>query len=184
MNLTQFIGKSQLSCMRSLCRGEEGEHFKNKIAEIKNIIATMPKTYETEGQENKKAFLHYFHGGSDWYIVERDAGLPDDEEQGVQRQAYGFTCLNGDKENAEWGYIAIDELIECGVELDLYYTPESVEVIKQRFGKYSEEDTLDDDKLEEFMEQGYCYALDGCTVEFDGHCPHGSPSVVLSAGLI
>lgn len=184
MNLTQFIGENQLSCMRSLCRGEEGEHFREKIAEIKNIIATMPKTYETEGQENKKAFLHYFKGDSDWYIIERDAGSPDDEEQGIQRQAYGFACLNGDHINAEFGYIAIDELIRYGVELDLYYTPESVKVIKARYEKYSEDDTLDGDDVIDYMSEGVCPALDGCIVELDGHCPHGSPSVVLSAGLI
>ena len=134
--------------------------------------------------EDKKATLHYFLGGSDWYIIERDAGCEDDEDQGIQRQAYGFTCLNGDKLNAEFGYIAIDELIRHGVELDLYYTPESVEVINARFGKYSEDDCADDD-LNEYMEEGLCPTVAGCcTVELDGRCCHGSPSVVLQAGFI
>lgn len=137
MNLNQFIGKTQLSVIsRQARQGEEREYFKNMILKLKETIGTMPKTYETDGQGNEAiATLHYFKGGSDWYIVERDAGSPDDKEQGVQAQAFGFACLNGDTQNAELGYISIEELIEYGVELDLYYTPEKIGDIKTRFRK-------------------------------------------------
>ena len=93
----------------------------------------MPKTYKTEGQGDEAiATLHYFNEKSDWYIIEKDTGSPDDEVQGKQIQAFGFSCLNGDVQNAEWGYINIDELIRCGVELDLYYKPEKLVNIKKR----------------------------------------------------
>ena len=72
--------------------------------------------------------LHYFNGGSDWYIIERDI-------DGDQIQCFGFACLNGDKQNAEFGYINIAELIKYGVELDLYYKPQTVEDIKRKYGK-------------------------------------------------
>lgn len=135
MNLNQYIGKSQLACMKDACKGEEGQYFRDMLTDLKTRIATMPKTYETDGMGNQApATLHYFLGGSDWYIVERDAGSPDDEEQGIQRQAFGFACLNEDTQNAEMGYIAIDELIQHGVELDLYYKPEKIGDIKARFG--------------------------------------------------
>ncbi len=40
------------------------------------------------------------------------------------------------------------------------------------------------DQLEEWLEAGGCEALDGCWVEPDGVCPHGSPSWLLHLGLI
>ena len=136
MDLNQFIGKSQFLAMWEGCRGEEGAFFRTMIQELETKIKTMPKTYETDGQGDEAlATLHYFMGGSDWWIIERDAGSPDDEEQGVQAQAFGFTCLNGDTENAEMGYISIQELIENGAELDLYYTPEKIGGIKARTRK-------------------------------------------------
>jgi len=133
MELDRFIGVSQLTIMRENCNGEEGAWFKGMIADLKTKISDMPKTYETDGQGDAAvATLHYFHGGSDWWIVERDAGAPDDEIQGVQTQAFGLACLNGDAENAEIGYINIQELIDNGVELDLYYTPKTIGEIKAR----------------------------------------------------
>lgn len=38
--------------------------------------------------------------------------------------------------------------------------------------------------LAAWMEEGGCEALDGCWVEPDGHCEHGSPSWLLHYGLI
>ncbi len=139
MELNHFIGKNQLSVISRMARqGEEREYFKAMILNLKEIIEAMPKTYETDGQGDEAiATLHYFNSGSDWYITEKDAGSPDDsiEMAGAQGQAFGFTCLNGDVENAELGYISIQELIENGVEIDLYYKPEKIGDIKTRFKK-------------------------------------------------
>ena len=135
MELKQFIGKAQLWVIGRLARqGEEREYFKEMIRKLKETIEAMPKTYETDSQGDEAiATLHYFKNGSDWYIIEKDAGSPDDEEQGAQIQAFGFACLNGDTQNAELGYISIQELIQYGVELDLYYKPEKIGDIKARF---------------------------------------------------
>lgn len=38
--------------------------------------------------------------------------------------------------------------------------------------------------LQRWSNDGVAKATDGCTVEPDGHCPHGKPSWVLKAGLI
>ncbi len=134
MELNQFIGKSQLSVINRMARqGEEREYFKTMILKLKGTIEAMPKTYETDGQGNETiATLHYFKNGSDWYIIEKDAGSPDDKIQGIQAQAFGFACLNGDTQNAELGYISIEELIRNEVELDLYYKPETLGNIKER----------------------------------------------------
>ena len=195
MNLNQFIGRSQLAARKSACRGEEGQYFRDMIEGLKKQIATMPKTYETEDMgDDAPVTLHYFYGGSDWYIVERDAGCNDDPEQGIQRQAFGFACLNGDTLNAEWGYIAIDELIRYGVELDLYYKPQTKRDIKAKYRKSTAPEVDEDEyvdvpqeEIDEWLADGTCPAAgcdDGCYVELDGHCPHGKPSVVLSMGLV
>ena len=130
-NLRKFIGREQSYAIRTASKGEEGEYFKKMMVDLEQTIATMPKSYETDGQgDQAMATLHYFKDGSDWYITEKDAGSPDDEEQGVQAQAFGFACLNGDSQNAEVGYISISELIKYGVELDLYWTPKTIGAIK------------------------------------------------------
>ena len=127
MKLSQFIGEQQMAAIRAACRGEEGEYFRAMLFALKNKIAAMPKTYETDGQGDEAvAVLHYFYLGSDWYITERDM-----EEE--QYQAFGCTCLNGDRYCAELGYINLVELLKCGVELDLYYTPETIGAIRERF---------------------------------------------------
>ncbi len=134
MTLNQFIGRNQLQVMKQNCKGEEGQFFKDLFLKLNETIRNMPKTYETDGQGNEAiATLHYFNGGSDWYIVEKDAGSVDDEVPGIQAQAFGFTCLNGDGENAELGYISIEALIKHNVEIDLYYKPEKIGDIKARF---------------------------------------------------
>lgn len=188
LNLKHFIGSAQLSVMRSSVRGEEGEYFKVKIEEIKKLIAAMPKTYETDGQgDAAPVTLHYFLNGSDWYIIERDSGREDDEIQGIQSQAFGFACLNGDCEMAEFGYISIAELIQCGVELDLYYKPQTVRDIKIKYHKIVTEPesgpSIGD--LDEWFSEGMCPAVDGCgPIELDGKCEHGSPSWFLKLGLV
>ena len=134
--LENFVGRGQLSVMLANCRGEERKFFKTMILELKNTIENMPQTYGTEGQgAEATATLHYFKGDSDWYIIEKDAGDPDDDIPGVQAQAFGFACLNGDKKNAEMGYISIQELIENGVELDLYYHQKTIGAIKDKYNK-------------------------------------------------
>ncbi len=136
MNLNQFIGKNQLSVLKSNCRGEEGAYFRDMIEKLKITIAGMPKSYETDGQGDAAlAILHYFNSSSDWYIIEKDAGCAEDEVPGLQHQAFGFACLDGDYEMAELGYISIQKLIENGVELDLYYKSQTIGQIKATYEK-------------------------------------------------
>lgn len=121
--LRHFIGTRQLRVMRDLCRGEEGDHFRAKLAEIAKLITTMPKVYEQDGKGDEAiVYLHYFIGSGDWHITERDTS---DE----QLQAFGLADLHGD--GGELGYICIQELIECGAELDLYWTPKTIAAIRK-----------------------------------------------------
>ncbi|AEJ01298.1 hypothetical protein Nit79A3_1466 [Nitrosomonas sp. Is79A3] len=119
--LKQFIGKAQLSAIGMGIRGEEGQFFKDKLIEIANVIQTMPKTYGQDGMGDKAiAYLHYFKGAGDWHITEKDM---EDE----QLQAFGLANIGY---GGELGYISIQELIDAGVELDLYWTPKTIGEIK------------------------------------------------------
>lgn len=118
-----WIGVAQRNALHQMLRGEEGDFFRIKLTELKNTIDKMPKTYETEAIDGKDKIvhLHYFTGPIDAWVVEKDMG--DGSGDLLQLQAYGKQCLTGDKSDAEWGYISIQELIDNDVEIDLYWTP-------------------------------------------------------------
>ena len=139
--LTHFISASQLCALQSNLNGEEREYFLSLLNDWEDKILHMPKPYETTEQGiAAPASLHYFKGDSDWYIVEKDSS----EEQ---LQAFGYACLNGDKINAEMGYINIEELIQCDVEFDLYWQPTALRnVIDKKYVSLEEPcgETLED----------------------------------------
>lgn len=119
-----WMGRGQRAALEELLRGEEGDHFVALLTELKARIEAMPKTYETDGVDGdeKVACLHYFMGGVDAWIVEKDMGDGSADES--QYQAFGkITLFGGGVREAEWGYINIEELIANGVELDLYWAP-------------------------------------------------------------
>jgi len=119
--LKEFIGQNQLHMMFAGSCGEEGKFFDDKAEELGKLFETMPKTYEQDGKGDQAiAYLHYFHGGFDWYITERDM-----EEE--QLQAFGLAVVH----EAELGYISIRELIENGVELDLHWEPKTLAEIRK-----------------------------------------------------
>ena len=100
--------------------GEEGDHFIGIIDRIHATWQAMPKTYETDGQGCAAlARLHYFTGGCDWWIVEKDA----DPDHAGQVQVFGIADLGM---GAELSYISIPELLENGAELDLYFQPKTI----------------------------------------------------------
>jgi len=84
----------------------------------KKQLAKLPKLYSTEKVklENKIIRMHFFIGGSDWYIAEFDG----------EDLFFGYAILNGNLQMAEWGYISLRELksLKVGyveVDRDLYW---------------------------------------------------------------
>ena len=126
--LQEFIGRRQLSTMKQLCRGEEGQFFIEKLVQLADLVAKMPKTYEQQDLGDKAIVsLHYFAGGqANWWITEKDKGDPDEPGQ---LQAFGLADLFGD--GGELGYISIVELLACNAELDLYFTPKTLAEVRQ-----------------------------------------------------
>ena len=74
----------------------------------KSALTKIPRLYETEGVEakDKLIYLHFFVGGSDWFIAEFDG----------EDTFFGFVCLNGWTDCAEWGYISFRELKQLKVD--------------------------------------------------------------------
>jgi hypothetical protein len=120
-DLRRFVSRAQRAVIQSAVRGEDGAFFVGKMIEFRDRIASMPKTYETEGTGDEAiAHLHYFTGGCDWYITEKDC-------EDMQHQAFGLACIH----ETELGYISIVDLLRCGAELDLHFTPRTLANIRK-----------------------------------------------------
>ncbi len=124
--LAPFLSVSQRQALRASLSGEEGQYFIDLLVDLQRHIATMPKTYDQDDKgDEAQVFLHYFAGGSDWYITEKDM-----EGNGTQ-QAFGYAILNGDTAFAELGYISIEELVTVAkAELDLNWSVKSLGAVK------------------------------------------------------
>lgn len=121
--LGKFINKKQLKLIQNLANtSDEKEHFTELLVGWNKKINEMPVTYQQDGKgEDAVIHLHYFIGGSDFYITEKDV---EDE----QLQAFGLVSLNGHE--PEFGYISIKELLEIGVEFDLNWNPKTIKEIR------------------------------------------------------
>lgn len=77
-------------------RDYENEHCPS-LERIKEAIDSMPRTYEQEGKgDQAMVYLHYFTGGCDWWILEKDAGAPTDDPEDFQAQAFGIANIGYD----------------------------------------------------------------------------------------
>lgn len=115
--LRPWLSRQQYRAMADVIRnGEESAVYIDRAKVLASIIDGMAETYEQDGKgDNATAYLHYFRGGGDWYITEKDA-----KGNGTE-QAFGLA--NAGTGDAELGYIGVDELTGAGVELDLYFSP-------------------------------------------------------------
>ena len=73
----------------------------------KKRLNEVPRLYETEEVpiKEKVIHLHFFMGNCDWYAVEFDG----------EDTFFGYAILNGDHQNAEWGYFSLSELVRLKV---------------------------------------------------------------------
>ena len=120
--LDKFMNVQQAKTLAALVKGEEGEFFAEKIQQLEHTINTMPKTYEQDGKGDEAvAYLHYFIGGCDWYITEKDM-------ETEQHQAFGLASI----QEVELGYISIEELRINNVEIDLHFEPTTIGELKKK----------------------------------------------------
>ena len=89
-------------------------------------VKALPALYSGEfvKAQDKIMAVHCFIGGSDWWFCEARV------EEGL---LYGFACLNGDWQNAEWGYSSIEEL--KGIKIPKSINRDIIAEVKRRNGK-------------------------------------------------
>lgn len=75
-------------------------------------LEEAPKFYETEDIEVKEVAVKLFHAAFTLYVVEFNSS---------DRLAFGYMQNEADGSLSKWGYSSIDELIESGFEMDLYF---------------------------------------------------------------
>lgn len=120
-HLRPFLSRAQYLTLWQATRGEEGDWFKARTLEWALRVHDMPRTYAQDGLGDEAvAHLHYFIGGADWYITERDS----DPDGAGQTQAFGLADLG--MSFPELGYISIAEITAAGAELDLHWTPRTL----------------------------------------------------------
>ncbi|MFA5217021.1 DUF2958 domain-containing protein [Sulfuricurvum sp.] len=103
---------------------ENIEEFQDVLKRLLKQITDCPSTGQTEGTDDPIAYLHYFYGNADWYIIEKDM-----EEE--QHQAFGYADLG--MGFPELGYISIEEIKETNkVELDFHWKPIPLSNIKEK----------------------------------------------------
>ena len=97
----------------------DGGFYADKIRSIAEAVEKAPKIGETDGMEQHPVVLRYFHPtGTETLVTE----IGDDGE------AFGFQCLSGDYQNAEWGYLDLNETVSTPLmEMD-YHVPEGMSV--------------------------------------------------------
>lgn len=82
----------------------------------------------------------------------------------------------GKIDQSQPGKLILQHTGEEPLEIDLN------EWVKQQLTPTMEQPSME--QLDEWLEEGGCYAIDGCWVESDGTCPHGAPSWLLYLNLI
>jgi hypothetical protein len=127
--LVDFMPSAERVSLAWALRGEERFAMADVVLNAVKQIDGCPVTYQQSEVADPIVHLHYFRGGVDAWITEKDIEWPG---EGDYDQSFGFVCLTGDPTDAELGYTSIKEMIESGVELDLYWTPKPLSEVKAK----------------------------------------------------
>jgi hypothetical protein len=97
---------------------EHIDAFEEAVIRLEKQLEKCPKLRETDGMKEHPAIFHYFCGATDMYVCEFDG----------EDTLFGFTILNGDLDNAEWGYTSLSEITGIPVmNIDYHFEKQSVE---------------------------------------------------------
>jgi hypothetical protein len=108
---------------------EHPDTFSDAIERLESRLRECPPIGGTESMDRTlvrehPAMFHYFYGGTDMYMCEYD------RKNGIM---FGFAILNGDLQNAEWGYIDLAQIITIPVmNIDYHFEEQSIEAALYR----------------------------------------------------
>lgn len=97
--------------------------YSDEMRHLEKLLSECPKLGETDTMvvsevREHPCMFHYFFGSSDFFICEYDG----------KNEMFGFTILNGDLENSEWGYLRKSELFKIKyLDIDLHIKEQSIE---------------------------------------------------------
>jgi hypothetical protein len=115
-----------IPCSQLLVTVANPETYSEPMERLNRIAGTIPAIGDTEGMKEHPAILYYFYGGTDMYICEYNP------EEGLM---FGYTILNGDLDNSEWGYSSLAEIRSIPpINLDYHWEEQSIEAA--RYKKY------------------------------------------------
>ena len=86
--------------------------MESQVNIIYSKLSESPELYATDGLEIREVAVKLFSSSIVLYVVEYDSR---------ERIAFGYMQNDADSSLSEWGYSSIDELIESGFEMDLYF---------------------------------------------------------------
>jgi hypothetical protein len=97
--------------------------FEEPLERLETQLAKCPKLGETDRMKEHPAMFHYFYGGTDIYVCEFDG----------EDILFGYTILNGDLHNSEWGYTSLSEITKIPMmNIDYYFEEQSIEAALYR----------------------------------------------------
>jgi hypothetical protein len=92
--------------------------YAGAIERLAEQLEKCPKLYKTDGKDEHPAIFHYFYRSTDMYICEYDR----------EDTMFGYTILNGDLQNSEWGYISLSEITGIPpLNIDYDFEEQSIE---------------------------------------------------------
>jgi hypothetical protein len=102
---------------------EHREAFEEALERLEEQLKKCPSIGATDGLKEHPAVFHYFCEATDMYICEFDG----------TDEMFGFTILNGDVDNSEWGYSSLSEITAIPVmNIDYYFEEQSIEAALYR----------------------------------------------------
>lgn len=122
--LRKYVPSYELNTLLGYARGKSksSKSFIELLDRIKAQIKSVPPLFANEKMGLQGIVkLHYFRAGADFFISELDP------KDGV---TFGYACVGGDIDNAEFGYSSIKEIISIPLmELDLYWNEKTLKEV-------------------------------------------------------
>ncbi len=94
------------------------EAFKDSLNRLAIALEKCPAIGATNDAKDHPAIFHYFCGSTDLYICEYDR----------EESMFGYTILNGDLPNAEWGFTSLLDIRKIPqFNIDYHFPEQTIE---------------------------------------------------------